>query len=185
MKRSSKSRGARPDYCFDRVHDIDPAWLQAHGIAGLLLDIDNTLTRWEERTVPPSVLTWLEGLRQAGIACRLLSNGLSTKRIAVEKQTGIPHATGLAVKPFVPAFSHALRELGLPATHTMMIGDIVVTDIAPANQLGIWTSLVEPLSPIDFPGTKIWRLMENMFKWRRPYLSANDFRRRTPQRPLS
>jgi HAD superfamily phosphatase (TIGR01668 family) len=179
MNVSGKSKGPYADYYFQRAVDISASWLQEQGIKGLLLDIDNALTRWEEKTVGRDELSWLESVRNAGLICRFLSNGLSRKRASVEKQTGIPQVGGLVVKPFTAAFRRALRDLELQASEVMMIGDIVVTDIWPANMVGIWTCLVDPISPIDFPGTKVWRLMENTMDWRRTLLPEHDYRDRT------
>lgn len=177
MGRSGKSRGPLADYCFSRIVDIRLDWLRDIKIKGLLLDIDNAVTRWEEKTVGRQELEWLEAVRDAGLRCRFLSNGLSRKRASVEQQTGIPQVGGLVVKPFTAAFRRSLRDLELPARQVLMIGDIVVTDIWPANIVGIWTCLVNPLSAIDFAGTKVWRLLENTWNWRNPLHPENDFRR--------
>jgi HAD superfamily phosphatase (TIGR01668 family) len=176
MTKSGKSRGPLADYCFRRIVDIQLDWLRERKVKGLLLDIDNAVTRWEEKTVGREELAWLDMVRQAGLRCRFLSNGLSRKRASVEQQTGIPQVGGLVVKPFTAAFRRSLRDLELPAQRVLMIGDIVVTDIWPANLVGIWTCLVEPLSSIDFPGTKVWRLLENTWDWRRTLLAENDYR---------
>lgn len=176
MTKSGKSRGPLADYCFRRIVDIQLDWLRERQIRGLLLDIDNAVTRWEEQGVEPAELEWLTAVRNAGLRCRFLSNGLSRKRAHVEQQTGIPQVGGLVVKPFTAAYRRSLRDLELPAQQVLMIGDIVVTDIWPANLVGIWTCLVEPLSSIDFPGTKVWRLLENTWDWRRPLLAAHDYR---------
>jgi uncharacterized protein len=178
MSRSGKSHGLRPDYCFSHALDIPPAWLEAHAISGLLLDIDNTITRWEEFVVPSAEMDWLRRIQAAGITCRLLSNGLARKKAAVAKQTGIPHVTGMYVKPMRRSFQQGLSELGLPASRVMMVGDSVVTDIYSANRVGIWTSLVEPLSPVDFFGSKFYRLMESLMRLRRAVCPGQDFRGR-------
>lgn len=176
MTNGAKSHGPRPDYCFDRVVDINPAWFATVGIKGLLLDIDNTLTRWENDFVPPDEMAWLEQLDQTGIPCRLISNGLSSKRSKIVEQTRIAQVRGLAVKPMPAAFRLAVHELGLPASEVLMIGDIIITDIWPANRGGLWTCLVNPLSPIDFAGTKAWRLVERVCHWRNPLRTEHDFR---------
>jgi len=175
MTRSAKSRGPHPDYSFDRVTDIDPAWIKELGITGVMLDIDNTITRWEDHHVPAAELEWLQRLKGAGLACRLISNGIGSKRAKIVEQTGIPQSRGLAVKPMPAAFQKCLRDLNLPADKVLMIGDIVMTDILPANRIGVWTCLVKPLSHIDFIGTKAWRIMERAMKWRRPFTKEGDF----------
>jgi hypothetical protein len=40
----------------------------------------------------------------------------------------------------------------------------------------MWTILVEPLSPVDFLGTKVYRFLETVIRLRRPLHPENDFR---------
>jgi uncharacterized protein len=176
MKPLGKSRGIRPDYCFNRVIDISPAWLKERGFSGLMLDIDNTITRWEEFIVRENELKWLKRMQAAGLTCRLLSNGLPRKKAAVVKQTGIPHVTGIYVKPLRRSFRQGLTDLGLQPQQVLMVGDSVVTDVYSANRIGIWTCLVDPLSTVDFLGSKFYRLLENLFHLRRPAFPTHDFR---------
>lgn len=177
MNGGVKARGLRPDFCFSRVEHISADWLRGRGIAGVLLDIDNTITRWERRAVPEGELAWLHGLRDSGVAIRFLSNGLPHKLAAVTGQTGIDHVHGRPMKPLAIAFRKGIGELGLPAHAVLMVGDSVFTDILGANRAGLWTALVDPLSPVDFLGSKFWRLLENLLHARQPFTADGDFRR--------
>lgn len=176
MALKNKSRGFKPDYCFSKARDISPEWLRSQGIEGLLLDIDNTITRWETVAVPAQEMAWIEDLHKAGVKTRLLSNGLARKKKNVTQQTGIGLISPNLPKPSMVAFTKGLDELDLPPGKAMMVGDSVFTDIAGANRAGIWTALVEPLSPVDFIGSKVYRMMESLFQLRKPVDPANDFR---------
>jgi len=176
MTATNKARGVLPDFCFNSVTQIRPAWLTHMGIRGLLIDIDNTITRWEQRIVHPAELAWLRNAASHGLSLRLLSNGLPRKLAAVELQTGLKHVSGRPVKPLPAAFRRGLRELQLEPSHVMMIGDSVFTDVAVANRLGLWTCLIEPMSDIDFPGSKLHRLLEKLLKLRRPADPHRDYR---------
>lgn len=176
----AKSRGCLPDFCFRRCIEIKPEWLRAQGLQGILIDIDNTITRWERVEVPPEDQVWLESLQRAGLAIRLLSNGLAHKKDAVLRQTGIPLVSGPLVKPLPAVFRQGLSDLGLQPAAVAMIGDSVFTDIVGANKAGLWTILVEPLSPVDFFGTKIYRFFETLLRLRRPLDPQRDYRRSGP-----
>ena len=177
MPKRNKSRGFKPDYCFTRARAILPTWLLSMEIEGLLLDIDNTITRWESLDVPAQEMAWIESLHGAGINLRLLSNGLVKKKQNVTRQTGIGLVRPNLPKPSRVAFAKGLDELALPPAKVLMVGDSVFTDIAGANRAGIWTALVEPLSPVDFIGSKVYRMLEAMFQLRQPLDPKNDFRR--------
>ncbi|MCH7472738.1 YqeG family HAD IIIA-type phosphatase [bacterium] len=172
----TKSRGMLPDFCFDRITDVSLAWLIERGIAGLLLDMDNTITRWEKHEVPAPEMAWLAQVQSAGISCLLISNGLARKKSAVIAQTGIDHVSGRRIKPFAGVFRQALADMKLGPERVMMIGDSVITDIIGANSAGIWTCLVEPMSRVDFLGTKLYRLAETVFALRRPMHRGGDYR---------
>ena len=158
----------RPDHKFTRVGEITPELLTREGIRGLILDLDNTLTRWEEDKVAPGIPEWIDALKESGIRMVILSNGLREKQDTVARALDLPLVRAPLPKPFAVGFTKALEIIGLPREEVAMVGDIVVTDIWGANRLGIHTMLVEPLSPRDFPGTKIWRALEVLFKLRRP-----------------
>lgn len=175
-----KSRGLRPDFCFAHVTDVPIPWLTRLGIHGLLIDVDNTITRWELLEVPEMTQAWLRGISDAGIECRLLSNGLAHKRRTVAEQTGIAEVGGALFKPLPGFYRLGLKQMGLKPEQVMMIGDSVLTDIAGANRLGIWTALVDPLGQVDFVGTKIYRGLEYLLRLRRPLDSSCDYRNCVP-----
>ena len=91
-------------------------------------------------------------------------------------QTGLTHVSGRPVKPLPAAFQRGLRELKLEPLQVMMIGDSVITDVAVANRLGLWTCLIEPMSDVDVPGSKLHRLVERVLRLRRPADPHCDFR---------
>lgn len=158
----------RPDHKLARVNEITPELLSRLGVRGLILDLDNTLTRWEDAEVAPTVPEWVQSLKRSGIRLVILSNGLREKQKAVASALDLPLVRAPLPKPFAVGFLKALEVTGLPRKQVAMVGDIVVTDIWGANRLGIRTMLVEPLSPRDFPGTKVWRALEVLFNLRRP-----------------
>jgi HAD superfamily phosphatase (TIGR01668 family) len=177
MSAGVKARGLRPDFVFSRAEDIGLEWLGRRNFRGVLIDIDNTITRWELQAVPDGELAWLNRLRDAGIGMRFLSNGLPHKLAAVIQQTGMVHVVGRPMKPLPHAFRRGLRELDLPAEQVLMIGDSVFTDIWGANRCGLWTCLVDPLSPVDFIGSKFWRFLEGALGARQPVQPDGDCRR--------
>jgi len=175
-----KSRGLRPDFCFAHVTDIPVVWLAQLGIRGLLIDVDNTITRWELLEVPEVAQAWLAAVHVAGIQTRLLSNGLAHKRRTVAEQTGIAEVGGALFKPLPGFYRAGLQQMGLKPGEVMMVGDSVFTDIAGANRLGIWSALVDPLGNVDFVGTKVYRGLEYLLRLRRPLHAKGDYRQGSP-----
>ena len=57
-------------------------------------------------------------------------------------------------------FIKVLKEYKLDLSEVAIIGDQLVTDIYGGNRVGITTVLVNPMSDIDMPFTKIHRYIE-------------------------
>ena len=65
-----------------------------------------------------------------------------------------------AGKPRKNKFLKVLKEYKLDLSEIAIVGDQLVTDIYGGNKVGITTILVNPMSNIDMPLTKIYRYIE-------------------------
>lgn len=63
-----------PDLYRDRLTAITPGDLDALGVKGLFLDVDNTLTRHRSQYLDPDVEIWLAEMQAAGYALTVVSN---------------------------------------------------------------------------------------------------------------
>ena len=143
-----KIKNAIPDYEVKSLIEIQKI-LEHSSIDAIILDIDQTIIPFKETQVPEEIQKLIQSLRQKYRMC-FLSNFPHTedriKRIrAIETQLGIEAIFSKRRKPSPEAFQMALDFLGSEPQKTMMVGDRILTDIVGANQLGLWTVLVEPL----------------------------------------
>lgn len=160
------SGGFRPALAFKSPVEISPDVFSENGIAAVVIDVDNTISQWELRTVPEEIMQWISSLKAAGFGLAHLSNGTARKLAAITSQTGIPVIPGK--KPFLSSFERCREHFGCGHHEIAMVGDQCVTDIWPANRLGWLSVLVEPVSPKDFLGTHFYRAMERVFGMRTP-----------------
>ncbi len=156
----------KPKDLINSVFDINPIFLETRGLKALLLDIDNTIVPHGKLESSDAdlerVRIWLEPLRTAGIGLRIVSNALPT-RIRFHANALNIKAVGsgnTAGKPFAPAFKTAIAELGLPAEQIGMLGDQVFTDILGANNAGLHSILVRPMSDNSKLHTRFARMLE-------------------------
>ena len=63
-----------PDLYRDRLTAITPGDLDALGVKGLFLDVDNTLTRHRSQDLDPDGEIWLAEMQAAGYARTVVSN---------------------------------------------------------------------------------------------------------------
>ena len=145
-----------PDLRFERVEDITPEFLLNRGFTALLLDLDNTLVSRESSRLEDSVITWIEELKEAGIACCLLSNNWHEIVHDYAAILDIP-IVAKAMKPLPLAYIRALVTLGAHRVSTVVVGDQLFTDILGARLCVIPCILVKPLSTTDLWYTKVLR----------------------------
>ncbi len=63
-----------PDYVFDSIYDITPEVLTAHGVRGVLVDLDGTMASHKAALPPETLYTFVDRLKNAGIAVLVFSN---------------------------------------------------------------------------------------------------------------
>ena len=56
-----------PDYVFDSIYDITPEVLTAHGVRGVLVDLDGTMASHKAALPPDTLHTFVDRLKDAGI----------------------------------------------------------------------------------------------------------------------
>ncbi|MCS7208925.1 MAG: YqeG family HAD IIIA-type phosphatase [Fimbriimonadales bacterium] len=149
-----------PDEHVSSVAEITPARLQAHGICALLLDLDNTITPWRSRQVPPEIAEWVKRMQAAGIKLCFVSNTRNLGRLQrLSEQLNIPYARG-PMKPRRAMLRRALEMLSVSPQQAAIVGDQLFTDIWGGNRLGLYTIWVRPMHPREFIGTKVSRQVE-------------------------
>ncbi len=160
----------RPDAYAPTLAAVDRAGLWNDGVRGIVLDLDNTCCAYHQPELAPGVADWVRAARADGFALVLLSNNFAERVAAVAAQLDVP-AVPNALKPLPFGFLRAVRLLGTPRRATVVIGDQLFTDVLGAKLLGVRAVLTEPLVPVDFPLTRVLRLLERL-------LFARDGRKR-------
>jgi hypothetical protein len=149
----------QPDLILEDVFAIDLPRLQANGIKGLLIDLDNTIVPWEESLMEERFITWVQQVKEQGFAICLVTNALENRTANFAGLLEIP-AVGRAWKPLNRAFSRGLKLLKLPAAQVAVVGDQLFTDVLGGNRMGLFTILVNPLSTKELKTTKFMRRLE-------------------------
>lgn len=144
------------------IHQIDFKMLQQQGIHGIITDLDNTLVGAKQPLATPELLGWLEQAREHGFKIVIISNNNYERVRKFAEPLDIPFVHR-ARKPAVGSFKRAIQLLGLPASETAMIGDQMFTDVLGGGRVGVFTILVQPISPADegVP-TRINRVLERI-----------------------
>ena len=144
------------------VSDLSFEWLKAQGVAGLILDLDDTLLALGEQIVNTRVVEWVARARLE-FAVWIVSN--NPNRLFIETialSLSLPYINR-AAKPSRRALRRALEAMQLPAEQVAIVGDRLLTDILAGNRLGLTTVLVEPPGPSRALRGSLLRRAERFF----------------------
>ncbi len=129
------------------------------GIAGIALDLDNTIVPWHTDELIEGAQAWVRSVRDAGIRVCLLTNNYGSQATNVSRTLGVPIVKG-ALKPLPAAFARSLRCLETSASKGLAIGDQLFTDVLGAKLVGMRAIVVKPVAAREFPTTRVLRFFE-------------------------
>ena len=127
------------------IYDIDYRGLYNRGFRAVLFDIDNTLTTHGTRADSSNV-AFFKNLRDIGFKTCLISNNKEKRVLPFAKAVNSPYIYK-ANKPSKRGYIKAMELLEVKDNQTVFIGDQIFTDIWGANNAGIYSVLVDPISP--------------------------------------
>lgn len=150
-----------PDMYSSDVYSIDYDYLRHKKLYNLIFDIDNTILPVNELDVPESLIDLFKKLDKKGFNILIVSNNIKERVIPVayKLETGYLFK---ADKPKPAAFDKALVALDAKKENTAMIGDQMLTDIKGANEYGIYSVLVDPVSNNYDIKTGTSRILQNI-----------------------
>ena len=150
-----------PDFYYESVFLIPYEELWKKNVRGIIFDIDNTLTRFDEKQPSPKVVALLNKLERMGFRLCLVTNNTNKRLANFSENITLPGIAN-AVKPFTRGVRYAMETMGTKPAHTVIVGDQVFSDIWAGKNARITTILVKPISEKDFFFVRAKRVMERM-----------------------
>ena len=144
-----------------RLHDVPHEELEAAGIRGLIIDLDNTLLGFRETELAQEHLEWVAQAHERGFRMAMLSNNFSQRVNSLAAQLQVPCFPN-ALKPLPFGFLRAKRCLNLRRHQIAVVGDQLFTDVLGGKLCGLYTILTEPIELKDFPITQFFRFFERL-----------------------
>lgn len=149
-----------PDLYQKSIYTIDYSKLKNRGIKCLLFDLDNTCIPYVDRTPSKKLKDLFDKLTEQGFKVIIFSNSPRERLASFKKELKVD-CCAKAGKPRKKSFIKVMELYKFDLSEMAIIGDQLVTDIYGGNRVGIMTILVNPMSNIDMPFTKIHRFIEN------------------------
>jgi HAD superfamily phosphatase (TIGR01668 family) len=150
-----------PNRFVTRLADVPHEELEALGIGGLIVDLDNTLMGFRETELGHEHLAWVERAHDRGFRMVMVSNNFTERVTGIARQLRIPCIPN-ALKPLPFGVMRAVRMLEMPHERIAVVGDQLFTDVLSGKLCGLYTILTEPIEAKDFPITKIFRFFERL-----------------------
>ena len=150
-----------PDRFAPRLHDVRHEELEANGIRGLIVDLDNTLLGFRQTELAQEHIDWVERAHERGFRVVMLSNNFSERVRSLAAQLNVACFPN-ALKPLPFGFLRAQRCLQLRRREIAVVGDQLFTDVLGGKLCGLYTILTEPIETKDFPVTQLFRFFERL-----------------------
>jgi hypothetical protein len=150
-----------PDYYYDSVFLIPYDELWKKNIRGIIFDIDNTLTRFDEKQPSAKIAALLHKLERMGFRLCLVTNNTNKRLAHFNENLTLPGIAN-AIKPLTRGVRYAMETMGTKPAHTVIIGDQVLSDIWAGKNAKITTILVKPISERDFFFVRAKRVIERI-----------------------
>ncbi len=150
-----------PNRFAPRLHDVPHEELEAAGIRGLIVDLDNTLLGFGETELAQEHLDWVARALERGFRIVMLSNNLSVRVNTLAARLNVPCFPN-ALKPLPFGFLRAKRSLQLRRREIAVVGDQLFTDVLGGKICGLYTILTEPIESKDFGVTRFFRFFERL-----------------------
>ena len=152
----------RPDYTIRSLFSLTPEILKRIGADLLLLDLDNTISPYDEKEPGDKVLAWAENMKKGGIRLYIVSNSKKIRPDVFAEKMGIPFIK-YAKKPSTKMVHRAIAQMDGVYDRTALAGDQIFTDVLAANRAGIKSILVEPIKFTN-PFLKLRYIAETPFR---------------------
>lgn len=154
------SKSYKPIIYQKDIFTIDYDKLKQNGASLLLFDIDNTIAETNVKKPNEKVISLFNNLKRKGFKIVILTNAVPwrAKRFAKILDVDVFY---LSCKPASFNYKRILKKYHVFPSGLVAIGDQVCTDIKGANNAGIISVLVDPLSKKEGLLTKFNRIKEN------------------------
>ena len=148
-----------PDIHAQSIYRINYKKLLGVGIKCIIFDLDNTIAPIDVSMPPKEAIDLMFELKDLGIRPILMSNS-GKKRVEPFRNGLEIDSCASAAKPFSKNYKKIMDVYKLSSEEIACVGDQLLTDVLGANQAGMTSVLVNPISKNDRKITLVNRVIE-------------------------
>ena len=148
----------KPKMYYKSIFDINYLKLKEMGIKIIVMDLDNTIAKVEERVPNKTVIDLFNKLSN-DFKIVIASNNFKKRVSLMCKDLPCDYFYNLC-KPFKKLKRLLINKYHINMNEVCIIGDQIITDIFLGNRIGSLSILVDPLGEKDLKITSLNRFME-------------------------
>ena len=148
-----------PDIYQKSIFAIDYEKLKDKGIKCILFDLDNTIAPVNVPNPDKEIKDLFADIELLGIKVIILSNSNKNRVRPFKEQLNVDSSYN-SHKPFKKKYKKVMNIYNFKDNEIACVGDQLLTDVFGANRMGFVSILVNPISNVDYFGTKINRIFE-------------------------
>lgn len=149
----------KPNEILNKYSDLDIKGLKDKGFNVVFLDVDNTITSYDNKLPDKNAKEFVDNLKNNGFEVIVVSNN-TNKRVKQTAQAIDCEYSCWSFKPLPFKLNRLIKKKKLDKTSIFMMGDQLLTDILCANNLGIYSIYSKPISDVETVYSKISRIIE-------------------------
>lgn len=135
----------KPSAYVTSVQEIDLDSLKEQGIKLIICDLDNTLVPHFNKFPTKKVKFFVDEVKRKGFEFVLISNNTKKRVSFFAEKLGLENFVFNSKKPFPSAIKKTIEKMKIKPQETVIIGDMLITDILVANLVHTESILVQPL----------------------------------------
>ncbi len=135
----------KPSAYVTSIQEIDLDSLKEQGIKLIICDLDNTLVPHFTKFPTKKAINFINEVKKKDFKFILISNNTSKRVSFFSEKLQINDYISNAKKPFPKVIKKTIEKMDVKPQETVIIGDMLITDVLAANFVHTESILVQPL----------------------------------------
>lgn len=139
----------KPSAFLPSISKIDLSMLKNQGIKLIICDLDNTLVPHYTKFPTQNIIKFVEEIKEKEFEFIIISNNTKKRVSSFSEKLNLSEFIWNAKKPFPFSIKKTINKLGVKPQETVVIGDMIITDILAANLSHTQSILIQPLIELN------------------------------------
>ncbi len=155
----------KPSSFVTNIKEINLDKIKEQNIKLIICDLDNTLVPHFTKFPTKLAFDFVKEVKKRNFHFVLISNNVKKRVSFFSEKLNLETYVYNAKKPFTHKINEVIKKYGVKPSETLIIGDMLITDVLAANFVGAESILVQPIMEADkFLNSILTFLEEKVYK---------------------